>query len=74
MDGETASQVAQRSHGCPIPGNVQGQDGWDFKQPGLAGGRGVGTEWSSGSLPTQIILWFYEFLTPLERSGIAPKK
>ncbi|KAK4815951.1 LOW QUALITY PROTEIN: hypothetical protein QYF61_010445 [Mycteria americana] len=31
-------QVAHRSCGCPIPGNVQGQVGWGFEQPGLAEG------------------------------------
>ena len=56
----------QRSCGCPIPGHVQGQDGWVFEQPGLvegvpAHGRGVGTRWSIRSVPTQTILWFYDF-------------
>jgi len=46
--GEALAQVAQRSCGCPLPGNVQGQVGWGFEQPGLvegvpAHGRGVGT-------------------------------
>lgn len=32
----------------PLPGSVQGQAGWDFRQPGLVGdipahGRGVGS-------------------------------
>ena len=59
--GETLEQVAQRSCGCPIAGNVQGQAGWGFEQLGLvegvpAHGRGVGTRWSLGSLPTQTIL------------------
>ena len=41
-------QVAQRGCGWPIPGGFQGQAGWGFEQPGLAGGvpaysRGVGT-------------------------------
>jgi len=40
--------AAQRSCGCPIPGSVQGQVGWDFEQPDLVGGgpthsRGVET-------------------------------
>jgi len=40
--------VAQRSCGCPLPGNVQGQVGWGFEKPGLvedasAHGRGIGT-------------------------------
>lgn len=35
----------------PVPGGIQGQAGWDFKQPGLEGGvlafsRKVGTRWS----------------------------
>jgi len=34
--------------GCPLPGSVPGQVGWDFEQAGLvegvpAHGRGVGT-------------------------------
>lgn len=29
--GEALQLVAQRSYGCPIPGNVQGQDGWGFE-------------------------------------------
>ena len=45
---ETLEQVAQRSCGCPLPGNVQGQVGRGFEQPGLvegvpAHGRGLGT-------------------------------
>jgi len=35
--GETLAQVAQRSCGCPIPGGVQCQVGWDFGQPDLMG-------------------------------------
>lgn len=46
--GETLVQVAQRSYGCPIPGNVQGHAGWGSEQPGIVEGvtkpsRGVGT-------------------------------
>jgi len=42
------AQVAQRVGRCPIPGNIQGQVGRGFEQPGLvegvsAHGRGVGT-------------------------------
>lgn len=33
--GEALEQVAQRSYGCPIPGNGQGQVGCSFQQPGL---------------------------------------
>jgi len=45
---ETVEQVTQRSCGCPLPGSVQGQVGWGFKQPGLVEGvpghgRGVRT-------------------------------
>jgi len=45
--GETLAQVAQRSSGGPIPGNIQGQVGWGSEQPGLvedvpAHGRGQG--------------------------------
>lgn len=33
-----------RSRGCPEPGNVPGQLGQGFEQPGIVeGGRGVGT-------------------------------
>ena len=31
-------QVAQRDCGCPLSGNIQGQAGWGFEQPGLVGG------------------------------------
>lgn len=31
-------QVAQRSWGCPMPGNVQGQAAWDFEQSGILKG------------------------------------
>jgi len=46
--GETLEQVAQRSCGCPVPGNVQGQVGRGFEQPDLmevvaAHGKVVGT-------------------------------
>ena len=45
-DGEALEQVAQRSCGCPIPGGVQGQDGWSSEQPKIvkgvpAHGRGL---------------------------------
>jgi len=33
--GEALEQVSQRSCGCSLPGNVQGQLGWGFEQPGL---------------------------------------
>jgi len=35
--GETLAQVAHRGGRCPIPGNFQGQVGWGFEQPDLAG-------------------------------------
>ena len=35
--GETLEQVAQRGCGCPLPGSIQGQAGWDCEQPGLEG-------------------------------------
>jgi len=46
--GEALEEVAQKSCGCPLPGNVQGQVEWGSEQPGLvegvpAPGRGVGT-------------------------------
>jgi len=33
--GETLAWVAQRGGRCSIPGNIQGQAGWGFEQPGL---------------------------------------
>ena len=36
--GEALAQVARSSCGCPLPGRVQGQIGWDFEQPGLVEG------------------------------------
>ena len=33
--GETLEQVAQRSGGCPIIGNVQVQAACSFEQPGI---------------------------------------
>ncbi|KAK4820204.1 hypothetical protein QYF61_021712 [Mycteria americana] len=33
--GETLEQVAQRSCGGPIPGNMPGQAGWGFEKPDL---------------------------------------
>ena len=64
--GEALEQAAQRDCGCPLPGSVQGQVGWGFEQSGLVEGvpahsRGVGTRWSLRSLPTQTILWFFDF-------------
>ena len=35
---ETLERVAQRSCGCPIPGNTQGQAGRGSEHPGLAEG------------------------------------
>jgi len=45
---EALDQVTLRSCGCPLPGSVESQVGWDFEQPGLvegvpAHGRGGGT-------------------------------
>ena len=39
--GEALEEVAQRGCGCPLPGSVQGQVGWDFEQPGLVEGVSV---------------------------------
>lgn len=36
--GEAPSQVAWRNCGCPIPGSVRGQAGWDIGQPDLLAG------------------------------------
>ena len=33
------AQGGQRSSGCPIPGDMQGQVGWGPGQPGLVGGN-----------------------------------
>ena len=33
--GETLAQIAQRGGRCPVPGNVQGQDGRGSEHPGL---------------------------------------
>ena len=49
--------VAQRSFVCPIPGGIQGQDGWDPGQPDLvlgspAHGWGLGTRCTLKSPPT----------------------
>jgi len=35
---EALEQVARRSCACPVTGNVQGQAGWGFEQPGLVEG------------------------------------
>ena len=35
---ETLEQVAQHGCGCPLPGSIQSQAGWDFEQSGLEGG------------------------------------
>jgi len=48
-DGETLAQVAQRGGRCPIPVNIQGQDGWGSEQPGVVEDvpehcRGVGLD------------------------------
>ena len=60
--GEALAQAAQRGCGCPMPGGVQGQVGWGPRQPDLvpdvvvgtpAQSRGVGTERSLRSFPTQ---------------------
>ena len=61
MGGEALEQVAQRGGGCPIHGDIQGQDGWGSEQPDLAGGvpvhcKGVGLDELYGSLPTETIL------------------
>jgi len=35
VGGETLAQVAQRDGNCPLPGNIQGQDGRGSEQPDL---------------------------------------
>ena len=47
--GETLKSVARRDGRCPIPGDIQGQDGWGSEQPNPvedvpARGRGVGLD------------------------------
>jgi len=47
--GETLEQLAQRSSGGSIPGNIQGQVGWASEQPGVVEDvpthcRGVGLD------------------------------
>lgn len=57
--------VAQRGCGHPVPGGGQGQVRWGPGQ--LSWGMAApptewcGTGWASGSLPTQNILWFYDW-------------
>ena len=46
--GEALEQIAQRSCGCPITGDVQSQIGWGLEQPSLVRGdpircRRIGT-------------------------------
>ena len=50
-DDKALAQTAWRICVCPIPGGVQGQDGWGTGQPDLIAdnsvyGRGVGSRWS----------------------------
>lgn len=49
QDGETLGEAAQRSCGCPVIGNVQGQVGQSLEEIGPVEGvpiynRGVGTK------------------------------
>lgn len=65
LSSEALKQVVQRSYGCPIPENTEGQVGRCFEIPGLeesvcAHGMGMGTERSLMSLPIQTILCFYD--------------
>ena len=66
---EALAQVAQRICGCPIPGGIQGQDGWDPGQPNLVGGnpahrRGVWNQMMS-IVPSNLFPRFIEWLTDL---------
>ena len=36
--GETLEQGAQCGCECPLPGSIESQAGWGFKQPGIEGG------------------------------------
>ena len=63
--GEALGQAAQRGCGCPIPGDTEGQFGWDPMQPDLvssnpAHSSGVETKCPSRSPATQAIQWFYD--------------
>lgn len=51
--------VEQRRCGCPKPGSVQGQVGWNLEQPGPLEGipthdRGFGTRWSRKSFQPKL--------------------
>ncbi|NXG59602.1 ANS1A protein, partial [Hemiprocne comata] len=64
--GETLSQVAQGSCGCPISGSVEGQVGWGLEQPGRVGGvpahaGGLGLDDLEGPFQPKPI-WNYEGL------------
>lgn len=60
-----SQEAAQRGCGHPVPGGGQGQVRWGPGQ--LSWGVAApptewcGTGWASGSLPTQNILWFYDW-------------
>lgn len=61
MNGKTLEWAAQRSDRCPIPGRVKVRD---FGQPALveevpAHDNGLELDDFYRSLPTQIILWFF---------------
>lgn len=55
--GETLSQVTQRSCGCTILGNVQGQAGGPLDQTGLVesvSAHGRGWDWMSFKVPSNL--------------------
>jgi len=45
-----AAQAAQRSCGCPIPGDTQGQVEWGPRQPGLLLNQVIGNAAMAGGL------------------------
>jgi len=59
---------------CPIPGDVQGQDGQDSEQPDLAASvpvhcRGDGLDGLQRSIPTSVFLYFCENAKVCPSSG-----
>ena len=56
--GKALTQIAQRNCGCPIPGGVQSQVGWDPEQPKHS--KGWGAFKVSASLSHSLIDEFLE--------------
>ena len=49
--GEALALAAQRSHGCPVPGGVEGHVGWGSGQPDLVPDL-VQQDWMIFDLPS----------------------